>query len=62
MLLIFTVEWSREILLDKWMKDAVACCKLAGVEPPQSAFNHGEVTLESVTPVSKESQDNMVKY
>ncbi|KAK6633139.1 hypothetical protein RUM43_012883 [Polyplax serrata] len=52
-------EWSREILLDKWMKDAVACCKLAGVEPPQSAFNHGEVTLESVTPVSKESQDNM---
>ncbi|EEB13189.1 protein ariadne-1, putative [Pediculus humanus corporis] len=32
-------EWSREMLLEKWMKDAVSCCNSAGVEPPQSAFN-----------------------
>ncbi|XP_049788774.1 ankyrin repeat and IBR domain-containing protein 1-like isoform X1 [Schistocerca nitens] len=31
-------EWSREALLDKWMKDAVACCQLAGVQPPASAL------------------------
>lgn len=25
-------------MLEKWMKDAVACCQLAGVDPPQSAL------------------------
>jgi len=30
------------LLLDKWMKDAVACCQLAGVEPPPSAVQHAQ--------------------
>lgn len=29
-------EWSREILLDKWMEDPFTTCKLAGVDPPTS--------------------------
>jgi len=27
-------EWSREILMDKWVDDPITTCKLAGVEPP----------------------------
>lgn len=42
------------------MKDAVSCCQLAGVEPPQSAFNLGDVTLASVSPMPPEPQDNIV--
>ena len=29
-------EWSREILLEKWINDAISTCKSAGVEPPSS--------------------------
>jgi hypothetical protein len=44
-------EWSREALLEKWMKDPVQCCQLAGVQPPTSALQHctsepSAVTLE----------------
>ena len=34
------LEWSREALLEKWMKDPVQCCQLAGVQPPTSALQH----------------------
>ena len=33
-------EWSREALLEKWMKEPVLCCQLAGVQPPASALQH----------------------
>lgn len=41
MMYIFTffLEWSRQSLLDSWMKDPVVCCKDAGVPPPSSAIN-----------------------
>ena len=29
-------EWSREILMDKWLDDPITTCKLAGVEPPST--------------------------
>ena len=29
-------EWSREILLDKWLEDPFTTCKLAGVDPSSS--------------------------
>lgn len=32
-------EWSRQALLDAWMKDPVACCKESGITPPSSALN-----------------------
>lgn len=38
-------EWSRQSLLDAWMKDPVLCCEEAGIQPPTSA-------LRSVTPES----------
>ncbi|CAB3364276.1 Hypothetical predicted protein [Cloeon dipterum] len=36
-------EWSREALLEKWMKDPVLCCQLAGVQPPPSALEHSSL-------------------
>lgn len=38
-------EWSRQFLLDAWMKDPVLCCEEAGIQPPTSA-------LQSATPES----------
>ncbi|XP_035229937.1 ankyrin repeat and IBR domain-containing protein 1-like, partial [Stegodyphus dumicola] len=32
-------EWSRQNLLDAWMKDPILCCKEVGVPPPSSALN-----------------------
>ncbi|XP_054711408.1 ankyrin repeat and IBR domain-containing protein 1-like [Uloborus diversus] len=40
-------EWSRQSLLDAWMKDPVACCKEAGISPPSSALNFSS-TQESL--------------
>jgi hypothetical protein len=37
-------EWSRETLLEKWMKEPVLCCQLAGVQPPPSALEHSSLT------------------
>lgn len=34
-------EWSREVLLEKWMKNPVDCCLLAGVQAPPSALYQG---------------------
>ncbi|XP_059475498.1 ankyrin repeat and IBR domain-containing protein 1-like [Neocloeon triangulifer] len=36
-------EWSREALLEKWMKEPVLCCQLAGVQPPPSALEHSSL-------------------
>ncbi|KAK9873731.1 hypothetical protein WA026_002087 [Henosepilachna vigintioctopunctata] len=33
-------EWSRELLLEKWMKDPIECCQLAGVQAPSNVLNH----------------------
>lgn len=42
-------EWSREILLEKWMKDPVQCCQEAGVKPPPSiSIGCGDMSPESV--------------
>lgn len=40
-------EWSREALLEKWMKEPVLCCQLAGVQPPASALQHSALTSGS---------------
>ncbi|KAG8200864.1 hypothetical protein JTE90_015769 [Oedothorax gibbosus] len=37
--LLRNYEWSRQALLDAWMRDPVACCKEAGITPPSSALN-----------------------
>ncbi|XP_069676141.1 uncharacterized protein [Periplaneta americana] len=42
-------EWSREALLEKWMKDPVQCCQLAGVQPPTSALQHCGTEPTAVT-------------
>lgn len=55
-------EWSREMLLEAWMKDAVSCCEKCGVIPPTSIFqdlssmdHHSEEHRELRTPTSKHS-------
>ena len=35
-LLCVYVEWSREMLLESWIADAVACCEKCGVVPPSA--------------------------
>lgn len=54
------VEWSRELLLEKWMKDPVQCCSLAGVQAPASALQQaGTVELTLNSPQSSfEKNDN----
>lgn len=43
-------EWSREALLEKWMKEPVLCCQLAGVQPPASALQHSAISSSSEAP------------
>ncbi|GFT96564.1 ankyrin repeat and IBR domain-containing protein 1 [Nephila pilipes] len=37
--LLRNYEWSRQSLLDSWIKDPIACCKEVGISPPSSALN-----------------------
>ncbi|KAL3288406.1 hypothetical protein HHI36_002854 [Cryptolaemus montrouzieri] len=39
-LLVCFSEWSRELLLEKWMKDPIECCQLAGVQAPTNVLHH----------------------
>jgi len=35
------IEWSREMLLEAWIDDPVACCEKCGVVPPSAIMpNH----------------------
>lgn len=33
-LIFLFIEWSREVLLEAWIQDAVSCCEKSGVTPP----------------------------
>ncbi|KAB0801262.1 hypothetical protein PPYR_02047 [Photinus pyralis] len=48
-------DWSRELLLEKWMKDPVECCQLAGVQAPSSALQHGNSWESSTSSETNES-------
>ncbi|XP_015908622.2 ankyrin repeat and IBR domain-containing protein 1 isoform X1 [Parasteatoda tepidariorum] len=37
--LLRNYEWSRQSLLDAWMRDPVTCCNKVGITPPSSAVN-----------------------
>lgn len=37
-------EWSRENLLDHWIRDPVRTCQQAGVQPPYSALRHSPLS------------------
>lgn len=50
----FPLEWSREVLLEKWMKDPVECCQLAGVQAPSSVLHHGNSLDSNTSPDSNE--------
>ena len=40
--LCMCVEWSREMLLEAWIDDPVACCEKCGVVPPSTVVpDHG---------------------
>lgn len=51
-------EWSRELLLEKWMKDPIECCQLAGVQPPSSVLQHGCFYDSNTSPDSSEDQES----
>ncbi|KAL1115064.1 hypothetical protein AAG570_007095, partial [Ranatra chinensis] len=47
-------EWSREALLEKWMKDPVICCRRAGVQPPPSASSWSQQSsMEGSSPCGR---------
>jgi len=35
----YFVEWSREMLLEAWIENAVACCEKCGVIPPATLMS-----------------------
>ncbi|XP_064085866.1 ankyrin repeat and IBR domain-containing protein 1-like [Macrobrachium nipponense] len=43
-------EWSKALLLEKWMTNAVHCCEVAGIAPPASALQLVAPTPPMVTP------------
>lgn len=43
-------EWSRETLLENWIKEPITCCERAGVHPPTSALQFTSVNGDVVTP------------
>ncbi|KAK3873737.1 hypothetical protein Pcinc_021271 [Petrolisthes cinctipes] len=43
-------EWSKALLLEKWMSNAVQCCEVAGIAPPASALQLVVPTHPLVTP------------
>ncbi|CAG9813540.1 unnamed protein product [Phaedon cochleariae] len=42
-------EWSRELLLEKWMKDPGECCQLAGVQTPSTVLHHASSIESSIS-------------
>lgn len=43
-------EWSKALLLEKWMTNAVQCCEAAGIAPPASALQLVAPTPPMMTP------------
>ncbi|KAI4467591.1 rbr family ring finger and ibr domain-containing [Holotrichia oblita] len=52
------VKWSREVLLEKWMKDPVECCQLAGVQAPASVLQHAGSIDSNSSPENCEDFSN----
>ncbi|XP_060529635.1 ankyrin repeat and IBR domain-containing protein 1-like isoform X2 [Cylas formicarius] len=50
-------EWSRELLLEKWMRDPVECCHLAGVQAPASVLSHGGSIESSISTETSDEQE-----
>lgn len=48
--LFLTSEWSKALLLEKWMTNAVQCCEEAGIAPPASALQLVAPTPPLLTP------------
>lgn len=54
-------EWSRELLLEKWMKNPVECCEIAGVQAPSSVLNYaGSLDSSASTDTGSDRQEVMV--
>ncbi|XP_048517886.1 ankyrin repeat and IBR domain-containing protein 1 isoform X5 [Dendroctonus ponderosae] len=53
-------EWSRELLLEKWMRNPVECCELAGVQAPSSVLNYaGSIDSSASTDTGSDRQEVM---
>lgn len=55
---MLSTEWSREVLLEKWMKDPVECCKQAGVQAPSSVLHHGNNYDSGISPDNSNSEES----
>ncbi|XP_074035864.1 ankyrin repeat and IBR domain-containing protein 1 [Leptinotarsa decemlineata] len=53
-------EWSRELLLEKWMRDPVECCQLAGVQAPSSVLQHASSIESSISAETNAIDDSEI--
>jgi len=56
------VEWSREILLERWVRDPDKCCQIAGVQVPMSVQSTKKFYLNGLlqqTNLNEEAQLNV---
>lgn len=55
------LEWSREILLERWVRDPDKCCQIAGVQVPISVQSTKKFYFNGLqqTNVNEEAQINV---
>lgn len=55
------VEWSREILLERWVRDPDKCCQIAGVQVPISVQSTKKFYFNGLqqTQLNEEAQCNV---
>jgi len=56
------IEWSREILLERWVRDPDKCCQIAGVQVPMSVQSTKKFYLNGLlqqTNLNEEAQLNV---
>lgn len=57
-----TSEWSRELLLEKWMRNPVECCELAGVQAPAVLTHATSIDSSISTDTGSDRQEVMVTH
>lgn len=58
----YVLEWSREILLERWVRDPDKCCQIAGVQVPISVQSAKKFYLNGLlqqTHLNEEAQLNV---
>lgn len=55
------IEWSREILLERWVRDPDKCCQVAGVQVPISVQSSKTIYLNEMQQTHNNEKDAQLK-